>query len=116
MLCIKNGTLHTAVSKEPVLADILIDAGKIVESAPQINGSFEKVIVASGLDVWPGFVEAHCHIGLDGYGSGNAGADYNETNDPVTPQLRAIDGINAMDRCLNMAAKAGITCYIVIFI
>ena len=26
MLCIKNGTLHTAVSKELVLADILIDA------------------------------------------------------------------------------------------
>ena len=51
MLCIKNGTLHTAVSKEPVLADILIDAGKIVEIAPQINGSFEKVIDASGLDV-----------------------------------------------------------------
>ena len=24
---VKNGTLHTAVSKEPVLADILIDAG-----------------------------------------------------------------------------------------
>lgn len=56
-------------------------------------------------------MEAHCHIGLDGYGSGNAGADYNETNDPVTPQLRAIDGINAMDPCLNMAAKAGITCF-----
>ena len=108
---VKNGTLHTAVSKEPVLADILIDAGKIVEIAPQINGSFEKVIDASGLDVWPGFVEAHCHIGLDGYGSGNAGADYNETNAPVTPQLRAIDGINAMDPCLNMAAKAGITCF-----
>ena len=35
MLCIKNGTLHTAVSKEPVLADILIDAGKIVETADQ---------------------------------------------------------------------------------
>lgn len=51
MLCIKNGTLHTAVSKEPVLADILIGAGKIVEIAPQINGSFEKVIDASGLDV-----------------------------------------------------------------
>ena len=48
---VKNGTLHTAVSKEPVLADILIDAGKIVEIAPQINGSFEKVIDASGLDV-----------------------------------------------------------------
>ena len=44
MLCIKNGTLHTAVSKELVLADILIDAGKIVEIAPQINGSFEKMI------------------------------------------------------------------------
>ena len=27
MLCIKNGTLHTAVSKELVLADILNEAG-----------------------------------------------------------------------------------------
>ena len=51
LILVKNGTLHTAVSKEPVLADILIDAGKIVEIAPQINGSFEKVIDASGLDV-----------------------------------------------------------------
>lgn len=32
MICIKNGTLHTAVSKETFIADILIDGGKIVRS------------------------------------------------------------------------------------
>ena len=31
MICIKNGTLHTAVSKEAFIADILIDGGKIVK-------------------------------------------------------------------------------------
>ena len=31
MICIKNGTLHTAVSKETFIADILIDGGKIVK-------------------------------------------------------------------------------------
>ena len=29
MICIKNGTLHTAVSREPIKADLLIDNGKI---------------------------------------------------------------------------------------
>ena len=31
MILIKNGTLHTAVSKEPLQADILVDGGKIVK-------------------------------------------------------------------------------------
>ena len=32
MICIKNGTLHTAVTRETFVADILIDNGKIVRS------------------------------------------------------------------------------------
>ena len=94
MICIKNGTLHTAVSREPIKADLLIDNGKIVRIAENINEAGAEVIDAAGLNVYPGFVEAHCHIGLDGYGIGYEGQDYNELNDPVTPQVRAIDGIN----------------------
>ena len=30
MICIKNGTLHTAVTRETFVADILIDNGKSV--------------------------------------------------------------------------------------
>ena len=108
MICIKNGTLHTAVSKETFIADILIDGGKIGKG---LSADGAEVIDATGLQVYPGFVEAHCHIGLDGYGIGYEGHDYNELNDPVTPQVQAIDGINPFDPCMKMAAKAGVTCF-----
>ncbi len=111
MICIKNGTLHTAVSREPITADILIENGKIVKIGTGLCADGAEVIDASGLNVYPGFVEAHCHIGLDGYGIGYEGHDYNEMNDPVTPQLHAVDGINPFDPCLEMAAKAGVTCF-----
>lgn len=110
MICIKNGTLHTAVSKEPVLADILVDGGKIVKIGANLCTEGARIIDASGLNVYPGFVECHCHIGLDGYGIGYEGHDYNELTDPVTPHLHAVDGINPLDPCMEMAAKAGITC------
>ena len=111
MICIKNGTLHTAVSKEAFIADILIDGGKIVKIGKGLSADGAEVIDATGLQVYPGFVEAHCHIGLDGYGIGYEGHDYNELNDPVTPQVQAIDGINPFDPCMKMAAKAGVTCF-----
>jgi len=111
MIYIKNGTLHTAVSKETFIADILIDGGKIVKIGKGLSADGAEVIDATGLQVYPGFVEAHCHIGLDGYGIGYEGHDYNELNDPVTPQVQAIDGINPFDPCMKMAAKAGVTCF-----
>ena len=111
MICIKNGTLHTAVSRETFIADILIDGGKIVKIGKGLSADGAEVIDATGLHVYPGFVEAHCHIGLDGYGIGYEGHDYNELNDPVTPQVQAIDGINPFDPCMKMAAKAGVTCF-----
>ena len=111
MILIKNGTLHTAVSKEPLQADILVDGGKIVKIGKGLSADGAEVIDATGLQVYPGFVEAHCHIGLDGYGIGYEGHDYNELNDPVTPQVQAIDGINPFDPCMKMAAKAGVTCF-----
>lgn len=111
MICIKNGTLHTAVSKETFIADILIDGGKIVKIGKGLSADGAEVIDATGLQVYPGFVESHCHIGLDGYGIGYEGHDYNELNDPVTPQVQAIDGINPFDPCMKMAAKAGVTCF-----
>lgn len=111
MICIKNGTLHTAVSKETFIANILIDGGKIVKIGKGLSADGAEVIDATGLQVYPGFVEAHCHIGLDGYGIGYEGHDYNELNDPVTPQVQAIDGINPFDPCMKMAAKAGVTCF-----
>lgn len=110
MLCIRNGTVHTAVDREAFVADIMVDGGKIVQIARDIPQQGEESINAAGLDVYPGFVEAHSHLGLSVYGAADSGKDYNEYNDPLTPQLRAIDGVNPMDPCIEMAARAGVTC------
>ncbi len=64
---------------------------------------------AAGGYVIPGMVDAHSHLGMWEDGLGAEGADGNEDTDPVTPQLRAIDGINPMDRAFGEAAAAGVT-------
>ena len=107
-MLIKNGRIHDAVQEEPYVADILIRDGKIVQIGTDLPEEGE-VIDAAGKDVYPGFVEAHCHLGLDGYGIGFEGADYNEYNDVCTPQLRAIDSFNPLDPSVRMAALAGVT-------
>ena len=111
MLCIKNGLIYTMTQKEPIKGDVLIEDGKIRGIGADLEiPEGTEVIDAEGLEVYPGFVEAHCHTGLDGYGIGYEGRDYCELNDLVTPQLRAIDGINPFDPCFLHAREAGVTC------
>lgn len=110
MLCIRNGLIHDAVNPEPYVADILIRDGKIEAIGQKLPAKGAKVVDAGGLQVYPGFVEAHGHSGLDGYGIGYEGQDYNEMNDILSPQLRAIDAIQPMDYALKEAREAGVTC------
>ena len=110
MICIKNGRVFDAVHREPYTADILAENGKIKAIGENLTLPEDcEVLDAAGLNVFPGFVDAHTHIGLDGYGIGYEGRDYNEMNDICCPQLRAIDGINPMDPTFTMARNAGVT-------
>ena len=98
---IKKGTVHNAIQEEAFQADILVEDGKIRQIGTNLTaGADAKVIDAEGKQVYPGFVEAHGHIGLDGYGIGYEGMDYNELNDIVSPQMRVIDGVKPMDPAL----------------
>lgn len=111
MLCIKNGMIHDMVSREAYEGDILIDEGKIIEIGTGIDVlEGTELYDASGKDLYPGFVEAHCHLGVSGYGIGFEGQDHNEMNDICTPHLRGIDSFNPMDPSVYMAARAGVTC------
>lgn len=113
MLLIKQGTIYDAVHEEPYVADILVEEGQIKQIAPVLEGKIineAKILDASGLHVYPGFVEAHCHLGLDGYAIGFEGADYNEMTDSLTPQLSAIDGLNPQDESIRLALEGGVTC------
>ena len=108
---IRGGLIHDAVHREAYIADILLAGGKIAGIGTDLTAPADaEIFDADGLDVYPGFVDAHTHIGLDGYGIGYEGCAYNEMNDIWTPQLRAIDGINPRDPSLAIARKAGVTC------
>ena len=111
MICIRNGNVHNAIVPEAFVADILIENGKIKAIGSNLSvPEGTEVIDASGKEIYPGFVEAHGHIGLDGHGIGYEGTDYNEMNDIVCPQLRGIDGVKPMQPTFENAAKGGVTC------
>lgn len=112
-LLLKQGIIHNAIDREAYVADILVENGKIKKIAPVLEGKIvneAEVIDATEIDIYPGFVEAHCHLGLDGFAVGFAGQDYNELGDPMTPQLSAVDGINPQDETFRMAREGGVTC------
>lgn len=92
--------------------DILMENGKI----KQINNNIDfehaelKTINVKEQYVLPGFIDCHTHMGIMEEATGKLGMDNNETSNPVTPHLRAIDGINPLDIAFRSAVTSGITC------
>ncbi len=108
-MIIKNALIHDAINKEPYYGDIVIENGRLV-SVGGSAGEDGNVIDATGLHAYPGFVDAHSHIGLDAYGGPTGGTfDINEMNDIVSPHLRGIDSYNAHDTAIPMALAGGVT-------
>ena len=62
---IANGSVHTAITPEAIKTDILVENGKIAAFGKA--GSNDPIIDAAGKEIYPGLVEAHCHLGLAGY-------------------------------------------------
>lgn len=109
MLLVEHGKVFTIT--KGVIEDgfVLIDKGRIVEvSKSSPKGKFERVD-AKGKLVFPGFIDAHCHLGLFALESGFEGADGNEMTNPSTPAMRAIDAINPDDPAFNDAVSTGFT-------
>lgn len=93
---------------------IHIENGKIAEIGRRDEikiqpADCEPVIQATEGVVMPGLIEAHCHMGITEEKKGMEGDDCNETVNPLTPYLRAIDAVNTMDAAFDDAVRAGIT-------
>lgn len=105
-----NGKIMTMENAIIESGFVQIENGKItavgsMEQAPQE----EEIIDLQGKAVYPGFIDAHCHMGMAEEGLDFEGDDLNEMTDPVTPQLRAVDAINPMNKSFPEAVDAGIT-------
>ena len=89
---------------------IVIKNGKIAEVGDGIyRGDEAELYDAAGCLVTPGFIDSHCHIGIWESGLDFEGDDTNEMTDPSTPQIRAIDAVNPLDRAFREALEYGIT-------
>ncbi len=82
---------------------------KIAEYIDEKENGDDVVLDVKGAWALPGFIDAHSHIGLFEEKKGKTGDSSNETTEPVTPYIKAIDAINPMDSAFHNAIKTGIT-------
>ena len=109
-MLIQNALIHDGVTPVPYEGDIAIRDGKLISVGPRLSPApGEEVLDAAGLRAYPGFIDAHSHLGLDNYAMGYEGQDYNEMGDIVAAQLRGIDSFNPQDRAIPMALAGGVT-------
>lgn len=110
-MTIINATINTMEGRVIQNGYVRICEGKFNELGEMSEYSPDgaEVMDAKGLTMYPGFIDAHCHIGMWEDSLCFEGEDGNEDTDPSTPQLRAIDSINPLDRCFTDAVRAGVT-------
>lgn len=110
-MLIYNAEIHTMDSAGVIKNGWLKIEDRIItgigEGVPDLIP--EDSINAEGGMLLPGFIDAHTHLGIIEDGLDFEGDDCNESTDPFTPQMRAIDGINPFDRCFEEARMRGIT-------
>ena len=64
---------------------------------------------ACGGYLLPGLVDIHTALGLKEECSRFEGNDFNESSNPITPHMRALDGFFAGDKAIDIARRAGVT-------
>ena len=111
-MLIINGVIHTMEVGTIPDGFVLVKGSRIAQVGPMSelpqDADAADLIDAQGGHVLPGFIDAHCHVGL--YGAVTQEDDLNESPAPCTPQLRALDGVNPLSPYFEEARRAGITC------
>jgi len=110
MTFLENAVILTMAGKTYENGSILIENGKIAavgEGLVPPEGA--ERIDLKGMTVMPGMIDAHCHIGIFGEGTGYYLIDGNENTNPATPHIRGLDAINPQDMAFREALEGGVT-------
>ncbi|WP_283124994.1 amidohydrolase [Angelakisella massiliensis] len=110
-MVIKNVRIITCQDSQVVEQGYVeVKEGKITAVGQgEYTGNDPEVLDGQGGFLTPGFIDAHCHLGMWEEGLAFEGDDGNEETDPCTPQLRSLDAINPRDRAFGEALSYGIT-------
>lgn len=111
MLVIQGGKVLTLDHNRVIGNATIIIEGQLIKAIGENIPLPDEctVIDAAGKYILPGFIDAHTHIGLEEEIYTVEGDDVNETSDPVTPELQALDGINLDDLAFADALSGGVT-------
>lgn len=107
-----NAYVYTAESEAIINGYITVADGRFIEAGsmddycPSVS---EQTVDLKGKRIYPGFIDAHTHLGMWDDGLGFEGDDGNEDGQTAAASLRAIDAINSFDRCFTEAHEAGVT-------
>jgi len=109
MFAIVNATIDPVTRAKINRGTVLVKNGKIAAVGKNVSipARAERIDAKNRL-VTPGFIDAHTHAGLAADGL-PGDSDINETTDPVTPQIRAIDAFRPNDAALLEGAQSGVT-------
>jgi imidazolonepropionase-like amidohydrolase len=112
---LRNATIHTAASDEPIKGGyMVVKGGKVAAvvgpgiALPDLKEPAE-VIDLNGATIIPGLVDTHSHIGVTGRPRMGANSDLSEMSGPVQPAVRALDSFNPDDDGIRMATAGGVT-------
>lgn len=108
----RGATVHPA-SGEPIENGVVVVRAGHIEAV----GRAGEVAIPpdatvhdlAGKVLIPGLVDTHSHVGLYPRPAVPSNADGNELSNPVTPEVRAIDGILPSDPGIRMARAGGVT-------
>ena len=106
---IKNGTVHTGTGTVLQNTSILVRDGKIEKVGADLSAPPEaRVMDATGMQVYPGFILSDCNIGLREMANQVKGTDdYRELGD-LNPSVRSIVAYNADSKITNTLRSNGI--------
>ncbi len=107
-LVVRGGRVFTVSGEVIENGMVLVENGKIVRvgrSLPIPAGA--RVLEAAV--VIPGLVDMHTHVGVYSLPQVTENSDGNESTDPITPQVRALDSYNFDDPAIAVGRAGGVT-------
>lgn len=109
-IAIEHATLYPVSG--PVIPDgtLVMENGKITAIGAGIQvPSGARIIDGKGKHVLPGIIDVHSHMGVYAWPGVEANSDGNESTDPITPQVDALDSLYPEDPAFDRAAAGGVT-------
>ena len=107
---IKNATVHTGTGVVLNNTSIQIKNGKIEKIGNDISGDFAtvRIVDATGMHVYPGFILSNTNIGLREIASQVKGSNDNNELGELNPNIKSIVAYNTDSKIINTLRSNGI--------